>query len=82
MTVYELEESNFIRESPKVEVNSYQGPQKNLDASVDVFFGSKAPTAKESNLVYAAPGKRWISLSSASTVRRSTVGRSRCSPKR
>ena len=62
LTVYDLEEANFIRESPKVEVNSYQNLQKNADGSVDVFFGPKAPDGKESNWVYTAPGTRWVSL--------------------
>ncbi len=61
-TVYDLEESNFIRESPKLEVNSYQSLQINPDGSVDIFFGSKAPEGKESNWVYTAPGKGWTML--------------------
>ncbi len=61
-TVYDQLEANFIRESPKVEVNSYQNLQKNADGSVDVYFGTKAPTGKESNWVYTAPDKAWVML--------------------
>ncbi len=61
-TVYDQLEANFIRESPKVEVNSYQNLQKNADGSVDVYFGTKAPAGKESNWVYTAPDKAWVML--------------------
>ncbi len=61
-TVYDLEESNLIRESPKVEVNSYQNLQKNTDGSVDIYFGPKAPEGKEANWIYTDPGKGWTTL--------------------
>jgi hypothetical protein len=60
VTVYDVETAAFIRESPNVEVNSYQELQKNADGSVDVIFGAKAPAGKESNWIYTAPGKPWI----------------------
>ena len=60
MTVYDLETAAFIREAPIVEINSYKKLQKNADASVDVFFGTKAPAGKESNWIYTAPGKPWV----------------------
>jgi hypothetical protein len=59
VTVYDLVTAAFIRESPKVEVNSYQKPAANADGSVDVFFGPKAPAGKEANWVFTAPSKRW-----------------------
>jgi hypothetical protein len=61
-TVYDQLESNFIRESPKVEVNSYQKLQINSDGTIDVYFGPKAPEGKDSNWVYTAPNKAWIML--------------------
>lgn len=61
-TVYDVEPAGFIRESPKTEVKSYQALQKNADGSVNVFFGPAAPAGKESNWVYTASGKRWVSL--------------------
>jgi hypothetical protein len=57
VTVYDREEANFIRESPKVEVNSYQDLQKNADGSVDISFGPAAPAGRTSNWIYTAPGK-------------------------
>jgi len=62
VTVYDLETAAFIREAPRVELNSYQEMQKNSDDSVDVFFGSSAPAGKEVNWIYTAPGKRWVSI--------------------
>jgi hypothetical protein len=62
VTVYDLESAGFIRESPRVELNSYnEGMQKNTDGSVDVYFGPKAPEGKESNWIFTAPGKQWFS---------------------
>src|SRR5262249_11204599 len=60
VTVYDLETAAFIRESPKTEINSYQDLQKNDDGSVDIFFGPKVPSGKESNWIYTEPGKPWI----------------------
>ena len=34
--------------------------QKNADGSIDVYFGPKAPTGKESNWVQTLPGKGWF----------------------
>jgi hypothetical protein len=62
VTVYDPETAAFIRESPKTEVNSYQELQKNSDASVDIFFGPKAPAGKESNWIYTAPGRQWVAF--------------------
>jgi hypothetical protein len=62
VTVYDLETAAFIREAPRVEVNSYQEMQKNSDGSVDVFFSPSAPAGKEANWIYTAPGRRWVSI--------------------
>jgi hypothetical protein len=62
VTVYDLETAGFIRESPRVEINSYQEPQKNPDGSVYVYFGPVAPAGKESNWIYTAPGKPWLTF--------------------
>jgi hypothetical protein len=62
ITVYDVETAAFIWESPKTEVNSYQDLQTNADGSVDVFFGPNAPTGKDSNWIYTAPGARWFSF--------------------
>lgn len=62
VTVYDQAEANLMRESPKVEVNSYQNLQKNPDGSVDVYFGPAAPSGQETNWIYTAPGRRWVTL--------------------
>ena len=60
VTVYDLETAAFIRQSPKTEVNSYQGLRKNDVESVDVFFGPKAPSGNESNWIYTEPARPWL----------------------
>jgi hypothetical protein len=62
VTVYDLETAGFIRDSQKIEVNSYQNLQKNADGSVDIYFGSKAPEGKESNWAAIAPGRPWFTF--------------------
>jgi hypothetical protein len=63
VTVYDLEMAAFIREAPRVELNSCdQNVQKSADGSVDAFFGPSAPAGKGTNWVYTAPGKQWLSL--------------------
>lgn len=62
VTVYDLETAAFIHESPRIELNSYdQKVQKNMDGSIDVFFGANAPAGKEDNWIYTAPGRQWFS---------------------
>ena len=39
-----------------------KGLSVNADGSVDVYFGPKAPTEKESNWVQTLPGKGWFTL--------------------
>jgi hypothetical protein len=62
VTVYDLAPAAFVRESPKTEVTSYQKLQQNPDGSVDVYFGPQAPAGKESNWVYTAQGKPWVTI--------------------
>jgi hypothetical protein len=58
---YDSHTNAFIRESPVVTLDSYnQTMKKNLDGSVDIYFGPKAPTGKESNWIYTAPGRGWF----------------------
>jgi hypothetical protein len=63
VTVYDLESAGFLRDAPRVELNSYdRNMQERADGSVDVFFGPVAPTGKETNWIYTAPGKPWFVL--------------------
>ena len=53
----------FIRESPRIELNSYDQKVKiNTDGSVDMYFGPKAPATNEANSVYTAPGMQWLTI--------------------
>lgn len=61
VTVYDLDTAAFIRESPRVELNSFdENVVVNGDGSVDVYFGPSALEAQRSNWVYTAPGERWF----------------------
>lgn len=62
-TVYDAETAAFIRESPRVEVSSYDPAlRKNADGSVDLYFGPQAPAGHESNWAYTAAGKPWFTI--------------------
>ena len=62
MSVYDIDTRTLFRnESLKAEVSSNsKGLQKNADGSVDVYFGPKAPSGKESNWVQTVPDKFWF----------------------
>jgi hypothetical protein len=63
VTVYDFETAAFVRDVPRVEVNSYdEKVKKEADGSVDVFFGPSPSAGKEANTVYTARGKSWIAL--------------------
>ena len=63
VTVYDLASAGFIRESPRVSLDSYDHKaQRNGDGSLDVYFGPKAPPGKEANWIYTAPGKPWFTF--------------------
>jgi hypothetical protein len=61
-TVYDRDTAGFIRQSPKLAVDSYQLPQKNGDDSFDIYFGPNAPPGKESNWLYTTPGRPWFTF--------------------
>jgi hypothetical protein len=61
-TVYDAETAAFIRESPRVELNSYQRSARNADGSTDVYFGPAAPEGKEANWVRTAARRPWFTL--------------------
>ena len=63
VTVYDLASAGFIQKSPRVSLDSYDHKaQRNGDGSVDVYFGPKAPSGKETNWIYTAPGKPWFTF--------------------
>ena len=45
---------------PKTSISSADKFQSNKDGSIDVYFGPKAPTGKESNWIKTIPGKGWF----------------------
>lgn len=61
-TVYDRETAAFVREAPRVEVNSYAAHQTNPDGSVDLYFGPAPPAGKDANWVYTAPDAAWFTL--------------------
>jgi hypothetical protein len=63
VTVYDLATAGFIRESPHLKVDSYdQRVRKNIDGSVDVYFGPVVPSGKEASWIYTELGKPWFSV--------------------
>jgi len=63
LTICDRNTAAFIRESPKIELNSYdRAIRRNRDGSVDLYIGSQAPAGRQSNWVYTAPGGTWFTL--------------------
>jgi hypothetical protein len=61
-TVYDLSTAAFIRETPRVAIDSYQNVQRNSDGSVHVYFGPTPPHGRESNWIYTTPGQPWFTF--------------------
>ncbi|HSE44622.1 MAG TPA: DUF1214 domain-containing protein [Gemmatimonadales bacterium] len=61
VTVYDAETAAFLKDSPRVEINSYQDLQMNPDGSVDLYFGPLPPQDKASNWVSTSSGK-WFAF--------------------
>jgi hypothetical protein len=62
VAAYDLETGCFIRESPRVAINSGSAAtSKNADGSVDVYFGA-SPAAAESNWIYTSSARPWFAL--------------------
>jgi hypothetical protein len=62
VNAYDLETASFIRESPRVGISSFEQPQTNVDGSVDVYLGPRAPTGKESNWLPTKEDKNYMVL--------------------
>jgi hypothetical protein len=63
VTVYDFETAAFVRDAPRVELNSYGVKmQKNADGSVEVFFGPAAPAGRKDNWIMTPHGKPWFAL--------------------
>jgi len=63
LTAYDAETCAFIRNSPKIEVNSYhEGIARHTDGAIDLFLGRSAPSAGAANWVALTPGRSWFTL--------------------
>jgi hypothetical protein len=62
-TAYDLETACFIRESPRVCVDSYgKHLERRTDGAVDVFFGPEPPSGHEANWIHTVPGRPWFTF--------------------
>lgn len=60
-TVYTTDTASFIRDVPRVEINSYdESIVKNEDGSVDIFFGPEATKGHEANWIPTGEGENWF----------------------
>ncbi|WP_425317842.1 DUF1214 domain-containing protein [Pseudomonas nitroreducens] len=56
--VYDPATAGYFRQSASVGIDSLSDAlQKNADGSVDLYFGAKAPSGKQSNWISTEPGK-------------------------
>jgi hypothetical protein len=63
VSVYARDDAAFIRDAPRVELNSYdQNMVKNDDGSVDIYFGPEAPAGHEANWIFTAPNEKWFTF--------------------
>jgi hypothetical protein len=61
-TVYDLETSAFLRDAPRLAIDSYGDVETNEDGSIDVYFGPAAPPGRERNWIATVPGKGWFTF--------------------
>jgi hypothetical protein len=62
-TVYDFETAGFVREAPRVELNSYNREmRRNGGGSVDIYFGPRPPEGREANWITTPPGKPWFAI--------------------
>lgn len=60
VTVYSLKTSSFFLNSTRLTLGSLDKElQKNSDGTVDIYFGPKPPSGKESNWLFTQPGENW-----------------------
>ncbi|WP_191970067.1 DUF1254 domain-containing protein [Methylobacterium planeticum] len=63
VTVYNVETAGFIRESPRVGLDSYNPSlRKSTDGSINVDFRSKPPADGDANWIYTAPHGKWFAM--------------------
>jgi hypothetical protein len=61
VAAYDIHTAGFIRESPRVAVDSNDPLLKrNADDSVDLYFGPSAPAGQENNWICTHPNRPWL----------------------
>lgn len=61
ITLYDTQTRSYVENPAKAPDRSSRMPlAKNADGSIDLYFGPKAPTGKESNWVQTVPGRHWF----------------------
>jgi hypothetical protein len=62
-TAYDLETACFIRESPRVCVDSYgKHLERQADGAVEVRFGPEPPPGGGANWIHTVPGRPWFTF--------------------
>jgi len=63
LTVYNIETAGFVRGAASIERGSLtESLQRNLDGSVDLYIGRRAPQGKESNWIDSGSAKSWFAM--------------------
>ena len=63
VVAYDADSRSILRNSQRFpSVSTYTNPESNSDGSIDIYFGPKAPQAKEKNWIQTINGKGWFTL--------------------
>ena len=63
VTAYDLESASYIRDMPKSSIDSSQkAVEKNIDGSIDIYFGPTAPKGNEANWIPTNKDRRFFLL--------------------
>ena len=63
MVAYDADSRSILRNNQRFpSVSTYTNPESNSDGSIDIYFGPKAPQAKETNWIQTVQGKGWFTL--------------------
>jgi hypothetical protein len=63
VVAYDADSRSILRNNQLFpSVSTYTNPKSNADGSIDIYFGPKAPQAKETNWIQTMQGKGWFTL--------------------
>jgi hypothetical protein len=63
VVAYDADSRSILRNNQLFpSVSTYTNPKSNADGSTDIYFGPKAPQAKETNWIQTMQGKGWFTL--------------------